>query len=426
MKGSPATGRWIGVFLALLIVSRLAVLAPGFGHLLEWSDAVDLDTRRTELEWVRLGVDPVLAVERVRAAKGHAPRVAKPLRSLAKIDDAAFEAVDPGRVRSNQVAYPPWSYPLMAPLIWPPWPATRVYYAVVALAALVGVLAWARRLLDGVWGWGAVFVCLLPASSWAVGFHLGQLSAPVLLALMLFAGRLAAGRAWSGGAILGWSAVKPTSTALFAVLLLAPRFARRASWRWVGKATLAAATVVSLATAAVWARVGTSPWHWLEHLRQAGTVLDHQGYGLLPLLERVAPASSALLPVAVAGVLPFVLHRLRDAGLLVQMALVGLAARLWTYHQHWDDLLLVFLLLALLVEVRRGSVLSLLALLATATTLATPTPSSEAMGLWRVLVWGLSAAVLVCEHLRAGEALARDPDSPRAVLLDGRRGGISS
>lgn len=426
-----------GLLLLLLLASRLAFLVDGAVGSLHEKGSGDLHGRYAEFQWVRSGQDPYPALERLRVEKRAESTAttagADPAPELPGLDEIAvgdFADGDWSRVNPWLDHYPPWSYVLLAPLLIVPWPATVWLLLALNAFAFAYVLIWARSLLNGWWGWLAVFAVLLPMHSWSVGVAVGQLSILVMAVQVVLLRALASSRTTAAAVALSWLAVKPTSSALFGWCLLLPFLQRRASSRFVLRAMAGVVAMVGLATAAVWAWTGTAPWIWVSQVHGNHRSSLDEGYGLLTLfvglLDRMGaaglPAAGRIaLLAALLGVLAqgAAVWWFRGASLLVHFAIAGWISRFWAYHRHYDDVLLVFLFVALVVECRRGSWLCGLALLGLASAFGAPTPSGDTMVLWRVGVSFLSLVVLLAEHRSCDHPLGENGESG-SVVLDGQ------
>ncbi len=416
LPSPPAIGRLATVLFAVFVISRLAFLVPPFQQLLNGEGGVDLQARRAELEWTMHGVNPeaarrLLLFESLKKS-GEKPWLdpstlpTKEEISVGRFTDGDFSSINP-----HLAAYPSWCYPLLAPMIWPPWPATTGYFTAVLVLSLAAFLWLCVRVVDRSWRWVALFVCLIPMSAYSASVFTGQVTIPAMLVIAGYGLMLHKQRWEWAGVLLAISAFKPTMSVLFAVALLAQVVCGRARLTQAVKAVAICASILLSSTLLVWWLVGTNPVAAQVGVVGGNSDAAAAGYGVLPLVvaaglsNGTATLALAALGLGVAATVPWLM---RHYTLLCQFAVLGVLSRLWTYHRHYDDLLLVFLLLALLVEVRRGSLLSLVALVLMAMTLATPTPTSTMLELWRVGVWLMATGALLIEA--------------RGALLRGTRG----
>ncbi len=240
--------------------------------------------------------------------------------------------------------YPPATYAMLWPLLaWTTPMAARYLWAVVLIASSVALIALLLRAAEARSVETRTLVVLTVASSQALSYSLavGQLTVPtVALALagvVLACRRPSSAVRQAGAALLLLSAlVKPTLTApLFWVALLAAAnpAAGLAAGGGYAVVTLVAARFQALPFPALIAA-------WLAANRTAG---NSRGYGDLEswlrgsAVDSWIPAVSLLLLAALGGWMWR--HRSRDPWWL--MAVGAVVARVWTYHQLYDDILVL-------------------------------------------------------------------------------------
>lgn len=409
--------------LMLLLGSRAVFFLDGAVGALRPGGSGDLFGRYSEFQWVQAGQDPHPALRRLRSDAGRwsPPGEGGVLPERSEIAVGHFSDGDFSEINIALAHYPQWSYALLAPLLLVPWPATMwVMLGLNGLGLLV-LLRWARSLLDGWWGWVSVFAFLIPMHAWSVGLVVGQLSVLIMAGQVLLLHALASQRSGLAATSLGWLAVKPTSSALFGWFALLPWLQGRAPLRFSVRTVAGVALLIVGATVAVWAWTATPPWIWMRQVFMYNSYAAEAGYGVLTLAENSLP--NVRRNTLLAALTGFVLQGaaiwfFRRSSLLVHFAVAGLISRFWAYHRHYDDVLLVFLMLALVVECRRGSWLCGIALLVLASAYGTPTPSSELMNGWRIGVSVLALVVLLVEH-RARTVSVALGDPGRRRLLDG-------
>lgn len=252
--------------------------------------------------------------------------------------------------QTGVATYPPASHLLLWPLLgWPPSAALRGYWAVTTLLALAWLISLSLRLSGAGAGAERALVVLTPLSMYATGATIGngQLTIhllPMLLASVLLAAR-ASGR-WRDdllAAILMLLALsKPSLSAPFFWLLLwLPGRLRPALLTLGGYAglTLWAAAFQQDSLPILfrdWLSVGAGVGAW------AGSANVHLWLGALGLSAAILPASLVML-----ALLGWWLWRQRRADVRVLLGVTAVVARLWTYHNWYDDLLLLLPMLAL-------------------------------------------------------------------------------
>lgn len=253
--------------------------------------------------------------------------------------------------------YPPASYLLLLPWVhWPTSGATRAAWAVLS----VGLTAWLALLCVRASGAtslaGRAFAALLPLSMYATAatLRLGQMG--LLLVPLLLAGCIAIAtrprslrRDLGSAALLTIALVKPT---------IAPPFMWFAFYRGGWRVTaLIVGAYAALTLAAASFQDATLPELVRGWLGQRANIdfAPTQGnlYAWLAIAgwdRHLAEASLAVL--AVLGGWTW-LHRAADPWKL--LAVAAITARVWSYHHHYDDVLLLFPLLALLRDVNAAN-----------------------------------------------------------------------
>ena len=313
-RGKPTVWEQRRRWLCIIVVAALALLAAerlavGFHALVAGGDrraAVDLLSRRTEVQSWFAG-EPVY-----------------------------------GRIAS--AIYPPATYAMLWPLLgWTTPTAARFVWTAVMLASLVALIGLLLRAAGASSGCVRMLVMLTVASSQAVsyGIEVGQLSVPTMaLALagvaLLVRRPATVWRQASAAALLAASLAKPSLTApLLLVALLAP----------AGPAApLAAMTCYAGVTAWV-ARFQAIPLADLAHdwLNASRMATKGWGYGNLHRwladlrMEHWMPAVWLLVLLA----LGWWVWRQRSHDPWWLLAVSAVIARMWSYHQLYDDILVL-------------------------------------------------------------------------------------
>lgn len=254
--------------------------------------------------------------------------------------------------------YPPASHLLLWPLLgWPPVAALRGYWAVTTLLALAWLIWLGLRLSAAGVGAERALIALLPLSMYATGATIGNGQLTIHLLPMLMASAMLAARAtgrWRddllAAALMLLVLSKPSLSAPFFWLLLwLPGRLRPSLLALGGYAglTLWAAAFQQerlLTLLRDWLAVGTGVGAW------AGSASIHLWLGRLGLSEALLPASFAML-----ALLGWWGWRQRRADLRVLLGVTAIVARLWAYHNWYDDLLLLLPLLALWATAKSGA-----------------------------------------------------------------------
>lgn len=268
------------------------------------------------------------------------------LRGISSFD--VFEGtvpVDPGIGRPEAGGYPPWSLPLSM-LVAPPLSREllQIHFALVNAIALVVILRFVQR-AAAPYGTDAMYLVVAATLAMAangVVLRNGQYGLIVNACLIGVVASLQTGRTGRAGGWLALAALKPQSSGPFGLLLLLSRA------RWRGVATVALVMGSLTALVAWW--VDRTPMHLLTQVFQQAAHWELGDAGLLRVGLLIGVPRTIWIPVLAVGTLTacaWLLRVHRHRSWLVQMAIAAVAARLWTYHRRYDDVLLVFLLLPL-------------------------------------------------------------------------------
>ena len=317
----------------VLFLAGAAYLARG--AYFAFSSSADFQLRWTEQQYVFRGKNPSAVI---------------PLSRLPDPRRESYRDLPPDPDLGTAIGgYPPWAYFTGAVFAWPSsFVAARWYFAGINLVLLALLLAWAvrpagpadRRL-------GLLFAAsLLATSSICTTLGLGQYGVIVLAALVGAYQLDQRGRSLLAGVLLGVAMIKVTLAGPF----LLPFLLRQ---RW--KTVLSAAAYVGLGALVVWPAIDASPFVWLTEV--LGTASHYVGDNSVVSLTvgsglgaRDAVKIAAVVTTAAALV---VLYLWRHASMLSLFAIASVAARFWTYHTHYDNLILIFLMLALGVHALR-------------------------------------------------------------------------
>jgi len=317
----------------ILVASAVVLFLAGTAYLARGvyfaaSSAADYRLRWTEQQYVFRGKNPSSVMSPNRLLQSH-----QQARNIPPDDDLGISIG----------GYPPWAYFTGAAFAWPSsLVMARWYFAAINLLLLALLMVWAGRL-----GWavdkrvGLLFAAaLLATSSICTTLGLGQYGV-VVLAALVGAWRLDGRDRWFlAGCILGVAMIKVTLAGPF----LLPFVFRR---RW--KTVVTALAYIGVGSLVMWPIIDASPITVLNQM--LGTSEFYVGDRNLVALsvERGMSAGDAIKMTAVATTIAamVLLYVWRSASMLVLFAVAGMAARIWTYHNHYDNLIVVFLMLAL-------------------------------------------------------------------------------
>jgi hypothetical protein len=239
--------------------------------------------------------------------------------------------------------YPPWIFATEMLWLLPKWRATCLLVSAWNLAAFALLMIWAYRVGARFGREEGLFLAISAAAissictSWRNG-QFGVLMVGFLLAAMLCDER---NRSIAAGILLGIASMKPTISAPFFLIFLARR-------QW---SVLAAAFVyLAIAVVAVWAITGAPPPDMLREMFYGQKLTNMDGYGPEDWLKAMGLSHS--LSSGIPSVLGIVAglgiaFAFRKLPLLPLMGMMSVIARLWAYHRHYDNVVLIFLLVAL-------------------------------------------------------------------------------
>lgn len=306
--------RWLGAMLTLLTL----IYGLRLFHDIPKIQYADLTMRHRELRLIEEGIYP---------RRGMYPDL-----DQSKIPDSV---------------YPPFSFPL----IWLAAPfdeikSNQAWLLAINILSVAGVAAFAANLGRPHGRSGALLLALSTTSLFSVSatMTIGQLSLVIngLLVIMLLA--MQANRPWL--AALAWcgSMMKPHSTLLAAALFL-----RRKFWPAL---IVAAFILTGFSWAVVWhcnltlpelASFVASQPSFLKFISRGNSLTSLlAGYGYSPLMLTLAALCGvAVIRLVAARLAP------RQPPLLIQLALTLGIMRIVFYHRPYDNIMLVFMIIAL-------------------------------------------------------------------------------
>ena len=248
------------------------------------------------------------------------------------------------RTRMPLGGYPPWCFLLGTALFWPSdWSVARWYFAGIDFVLIAGISVWTwranrRDCMDQAW---LLVAAVLAMNSICNTLVIGQYGIVILACLVATLWLYGRDQRVASGVMLGLALAKPTLSIPFVVPFLVKR-----EWRVL----VACGAYLGLATAVAW---------WMTDANLIEMVLTkvknapgYAGRGDDPLSLAVqfgldpawAMSSIALISISVGTL---VIWKWRKGDLLILFAIAGVVARLWTYHKKYDNLILMFLLVAL-------------------------------------------------------------------------------
>jgi hypothetical protein len=236
-----------------------------------------------------------------------------------------------------------WSYPTLFLFLSLPWPELRVLYSLVNYLALALIGRWVY-LAGRTYGQPQavlMVVSVLAMSSICRTLGNGQLGI-IILGLLVCSLWCAEQRHFlAAGLLLGMALAKPHLVGLFSLAFIAKRQV---------SALVTTCLYVVVASLTTWAMIQTDPLEMTRQMLAAGTALTTQGYGPFNWIAAtgIAASSAMLITMGVTTAVTLLLLALwRKASWLTLFAIAGVGSRLWTYHRDFDNLVLVFLMVAL-------------------------------------------------------------------------------
>jgi hypothetical protein len=241
------------------------------------------------------------------------------------------------------VGYPAWSYFSGYLFFWPPWRATRFYYAGIQVICLLWLLRWAFLQGRQVDAWCGAFCAAAVAATASFCTTLGNGQYGILVLALLAAAMQLDEAGWQGaaGLLTGIACLKPNITGPFLLCFVAQQ-----RWRAIG----AALAYLAVASLWIWMAIHTNPLETLGQMMRGGERFAETGYGPVSIaigLGMKPQTATPLIALAGAALSLVLCAKFSRRPALDLFAIAGVTARLWTYHQNYDNLSAVFLLVAL-------------------------------------------------------------------------------
>lgn len=319
--------------------------------------------------------------------------------------------------------YPPWAYftgMFLVPVV--PWSTTKIYFACLNGVSL-GVVAYFGFRVGRPYGrlpaiGMATSVLAMGGNSFALGTAQYGLIVNALIVGMTVCHRH--DRPVVAGVLYGISLVKPSISAPYVFLLMV-----RQRWVTIG----AAVGYVLIASGTIWWMTGSDPFTMLlqmvDSARAGGGTHGSTAYGPVTIAmfwgvpESVAMVSTAVIGLGLGWALTWAF---RDSPELTQLAIASTIGYFWTFHRAYDDVMLVFLLIALgelaLRDPRPGS--SVVFLMAALLFWMPPSNSENVyFGYFKVSAWAFGLAYLLA---REGQDVSNEAGTCR--IRDRRCFGI--
>lgn len=300
--------------------------------------------------------------------------------------------------------YPPWAYftgLFLVPVI--SWPATKIYFACLNGASLGLVAYYAYRSVRPYGRWAGTGMASSVLAMGGNSFALGTAQYGLIVNALIVASVLCQrhNRLVSAGIIYGIALVKPSISAPFVL-----QFVIRRQWVLLGSAI----AYVLIASGAIWILTGsdliTMLLQMLDPTRAGGVTSGTTAYGPVNLAlfwgvpEPVAMVGTALTGLILCFVITWAFRKSPES---IQLAIAATFGYYWTIHRAYDDVMLVFLLIALgELSLRDPCPASSAVFLLAAFLFWAPPSCSEIpyFGYFKISVWALSLAYLLTREIQ--------------------------
>jgi hypothetical protein len=332
----------------LLIIVSILLFATGTAYVIRGTyymvtSATDFEKRWIEEHYVFRGKNPLDIFER-HYAELHG-------NTLPQI--GRDNSIDSELGLITFGSYPPWSYFTGAVFTWPPSRTlAKWYFGLINLMLLSSLLIWAYHLGSKDGTLMALFFTssLLATSSICETFGVGQYGVVVLSALVASLCLDRKDRWGFAGLLLGVAMIKVTLAGPFIIPFLIKR-------RW--KALLVMAVYIGIGSIILSFINKTNPIEMLQQMVRAAETYAFEGHNfmiyLLGELEVGTGGAIKMLACLVMGAAIILSYLCRSSSMLTQFAIAALASRFWTYHRNYDNLILIFLMMALGVVALRDN-----------------------------------------------------------------------
>ena len=336
-------GSALALYASVLVTTSTASYLDGAGD--------DQLSRWQEVQYFLRGVDPAILDGALAAAQERARAEPASDGSVRTVSIREIPGFQPDLVVPTGwypiAVYPPWTYPMVAPLHAAPQPLATWMFGAVSLGAYLLCVAAAVRAARGLDCPAVLLVGAGVAAMSGFGRTLEAGNYGTIVMALLWGSLLLLDedRPLAAGLCLGLACLKPTLGLPF---LLVP-LVRRAWWPAAG----AAATVLAAFAGIAWWVTGVDPVSSLVASQSHVTVFVAEAGGFPAAVASAAPeralphyVTAALVAGAGAGALA--LCRGRSASTLYAVASVTALA--WTYHRQYDYVVLSFVLTFLAVR----------------------------------------------------------------------------
>jgi Glycosyltransferase family 87 len=305
----------------LLILLSFAYLVKGFSLLvLDDKNPIDLAYRWVEQQYIYRGIYPY------HAGPG-SPKI-----------DPTLGAVDSG-------GYPPWAF--FTGFVFIPGIsliATRFYFAILNFISLVILAIFAYQI--GI-PYGKTQALFSISASLALSSHVTTISngqyGIIINAFLI-------GMFWSlekhkniwAGLLLGIATIKPNIAALYFFIL---------PIRWRINAIVSFLIYIVGGSIVIWLVTKVDPIYMTNVIIYQSKYFADRGFSSINFLTQTGidlKIATILMGLIGIAVITAIFYIWRNSSLLTLFAIASVIGRVWTYHRFYDNVMLIFLLLALL------------------------------------------------------------------------------
>lgn len=306
--------------------------------------------------------------------------------------------IDPKIGFIHSGGYPPWAFFTGFLLVPPiPWDLTRIYYALLNFVSLV-ILALFSFRLGSAYGQSKAWFSM--AASLAISSHTttlnnGQFGIIINALLIVMFWLLKKHRDILAGLVFGLAMIKPNISALYIFALIVRRRV---------KALLSFSFYIVVASTTIWIVTKLSPIYMIGRNLRHSTFFAKEGYSLINIFINLGidtKVATFLSPLLGLLIITIICYLGRNYSLLTLFAIASFIGRIWTYHRVYDNLMLIFLLFALLnVTLKNPQKLNTLILTLLLITLWLPARMTRLpyMNIVQMIIWAIALGYLIVQE----------------------------
>jgi hypothetical protein len=253
--------------------------------------------------------------------------------------------IDPQLGPVTSGGYPPWAF-FSGFIFFPPisFELTRWYHALLNTISLVILAIFAYQIgkpYGKLKAWFTVVTCL-SISSHCTTMNNGQYGIIINALLIGMFWLLQRNANISAGLILGLALLKPNISALYFFI---PIIKKRIN------AVIACCLYIVISSSIIGRLVKVSPIYMIEKMIRVSQYYVDTGTSGINVLMKLGInplVATILLAVVATAVIIGLFYLFKDHSLLFLFAIASVIGRLWTYHLVYDNVMLIFLLLAVI------------------------------------------------------------------------------